>query len=99
MILYTSGTTGLSKGIMYSNEMAVAFSDSTQWMLGYDGDDIGFNCLPLFHGNSLLCSLLPALRAGALAVFGPGFRRHVLADGVRAASDGAVVAGSMVPIR
>jgi crotonobetaine/carnitine-CoA ligase len=99
MILYTSGTTGLSKGIMYSNEMAVSFSDCTQWMLGYRPQDIGYNCLPLFHGNALLCTLMPALRAGALAVFGPRFSATTFWDTV--AQEQATVLsllGSMVPI-
>lgn len=99
MILYTSGTTGLSKGIMYSNEMAVSFSDCTQWMLGYTAKDIGFNCLPLFHGNALLCTLLPALRGGALAVFGPRFSASTYWRTV--SEEKATVLsllGSMVPI-
>jgi crotonobetaine/carnitine-CoA ligase len=65
MILYTSGTTGRSKGIMYSHEMAITFGEATHWMLGYVAEDIAFNCLPLFHGNSLLCTLVPAMRVGA----------------------------------
>ena len=99
MILYTSGTTGLSKGIMYSNEMAVSFSDCTQWMLGYTAQDIGFNCLPLFHGNALLCTLLPALRAGALAVFGPRFSATSYWQTVSEQKSTVLsLLGSMVPI-
>lgn len=99
MILFTSGTTGLSKGIMYSNEMAVAFSDNTHWMLGYRPEDIGFNCLPLFHGNALLCTLLPALRAGALSVFGPRFSATTFWQSVREQQATVLsLLGSMVPI-
>ena len=99
MILYTSGTTGPSKGIMYSHEMAIAFADATHWMLGFKPSDTAFNCLPLFHGNSLLCTLIPALRVGALSVFGPRFSASTYWETVRA--EGATVLsllGSMVPI-
>jgi crotonobetaine/carnitine-CoA ligase len=99
MILYTSGTTGRSKGIMYSHEMAITFSEATHWMLGYSSEDVAFNCLPLFHGNSLLCTLVPAMRVGALSVFAPRFSANTFWETVRA--EGATVLsllGSMVPI-
>jgi carnitine-CoA ligase len=99
MILYTSGTTGRSKGIMYSQEMAITFSDATHWMLGYTAEDVAFNCLPLFHGNSLLCTLVPAMRVGAFSVFAPRFSANTFWETVRA--EGATVLsllGSMVPI-
>ncbi len=99
MILYTSGTTGLSKGIMYSHEMAISFSDSTQWMLGYTPADIAFNCLPLFHGNSLLCTLIPAMRAGALAVIDRRFSASTYWQAVREQQATVLsLLGSMVPI-
>ena len=62
-ISYTSGTTGHSKGIMYSNEMAISFGESNDWLLGYTRTDVAFTCLPLFHGNAVFCSLLPGLAA------------------------------------
>jgi crotonobetaine/carnitine-CoA ligase len=99
MILYTSGTTGRSKGIMYSHEMAMTFSEASHWMLGYAAQDVAFNCLPLFHGNSLLCTLVPAMRAGAFSVFAPRFSANTFWATVRA--EGATVLsllGSMVPI-
>jgi carnitine-CoA ligase len=53
----------------------------------------------LFHGNSLLCTLVPALRVGAVAVFAPRFSANSFWETVRA--EGATVLsllGSMVPI-
>jgi crotonobetaine/carnitine-CoA ligase len=99
MISYTSGTTGPSKGIMYSNDMTIAFAESNDWLFGYTANDVAFNCLPLFHGNSVFCTLIPALRAGALAVFAPRFSASAFWKTVRA--QGATVLsllGSMVPI-
>jgi crotonobetaine/carnitine-CoA ligase len=99
MISYTSGTTGPSKGIMYSNDMTIAFAESNDWLFGYTADDVAFNCLPLFHGNSVFCTLIPALRAGALVVFSSRFSASAFWSTVRA--QGATVLsllGSMVPI-
>lgn len=99
VITYTSGTTGMSKGIIYSNEMTVTFGECNDWLLGYTPDDVAFNCLPLFHGNSLFCTLVPAMRAGAFVVFGPTFSASNYWNTVRA--QGATVLsllGSMIPI-
>lgn len=73
MIMYTSGTTGPSKGIMYSHGMALEFADFGQWLFGFGRDDVMFNCLPLFHGNALLLTMLGALRTGGKAVFAESF--------------------------
>ena len=98
-ISYTSGTTGPSKGIMYSHEMTIAFAESNDWLLRYTRDDVGFTCLPLFHGNAIFCTLVPALRAGALVVYAPRFSASTYWKSVR--EEGATVLsllGSMVPI-
>lgn len=98
-ISYTSGTTGHSKGIMYSNEMTIAFSESNDWLLGYTRADIGFTCLPLFHGNAIFCSLLPGLRAGAMIVYSPRFSASNYWQTVREQRATVLsLLGSMVPI-
>lgn len=63
-ILYTSGTTGRSKGVMWSHQMALSFSDNATWVMGYTANDVAYTCLPLYHINALFTSLLPALREG-----------------------------------
>jgi crotonobetaine/carnitine-CoA ligase len=98
-ISYTSGTTGHSKGIMYSNEMAIAFGESNDWLLGYTRADIAFTCLPLFHGNAVFCSLLPGLRAGAMIVYAPRFSASTYWQTVREQRATVLnLLGSMVPI-
>lgn len=99
MISYTSGTTGASKGTMYGNEMCIAFAESNSWLLGYNADDVAFNCLPLFHGNSVFCTLVPALRAGAMVVFAPTFSASTFWKTVREQKATVLsLLGSMVPI-
>ncbi|CAN5421050.1 ATP-dependent acyl-CoA ligase [soil metagenome] len=98
-ISYTSGTTGPSKGIMYSNEMTIAFGESNDWLFKYTRHDTAFTCLPLFHGNAVFCTLLPAFRAGALVVYAPRFSASTYWQQVR--NERATVLnllGSMVPI-
>ncbi|MGE4244270.1 AMP-binding protein [Ramlibacter sp.] len=63
-ILYTSGTTGPSKGSMVSNATAIAVSLKYLESYGYTTEDVLYTCLPLFHGNSLNCTVFPALLAG-----------------------------------
>lgn len=64
-ILYSSGTTGVSKGSMIANATAVRAAHKHVEMYGYDSDDVMYTCLPMFHGNALNCTVLPALMAGA----------------------------------
>ncbi|HEV7442207.1 MAG TPA: AMP-binding protein, partial [Steroidobacteraceae bacterium] len=98
-ISYTSGTTGPSKGIMYSNEMAITFAESNDWMINFSVEDVAFTCLPLFHGNAVFSTLVPALRAGALIVFAPRFSASNYWNTVRQEKATVLnLLGSMVPI-
>jgi carnitine-CoA ligase len=64
-ILYSSGTTGPAKGSMISNATAIRAAAKHVEFYGYERDDVLHTCLPMFHGNALNCTLLPALVAGA----------------------------------
>jgi crotonobetaine/carnitine-CoA ligase len=64
-ILYSSGTTGPSKGSMIANATAIAYYAKQVEVFGYDSTDVLYTCLPLFHGNALNCTVMPALIAGA----------------------------------
>lgn len=72
-ILLTSGTTGLSKGVMWSHATALTFADTSTWVMGYTADDVIHTCLPLFHINALLTALVPGLLTGAKVVVAPRF--------------------------
>jgi crotonobetaine/carnitine-CoA ligase len=71
--MYTSGTTGPSKGVLHTHNSIVAFGDKAQWLFRYTADDVSHNCLPLFHANALCVTLLPSVRIGATAFFGRRF--------------------------
>ena len=72
-ILYTSGTTGPSKGVMVTQRMALGFSNSIDWVLAHEPTDILFSTLPLFHANALLLTFVGASRCGGSAVPAPRF--------------------------
>jgi crotonobetaine/carnitine-CoA ligase len=64
-VLYTSGTTGPSKGVMMSHAHCYYFSWTVVENLGLKADDVDYTCLPLFHANARLMCSYPCLLAGA----------------------------------
>ena len=64
-ILYSSGTTGSPKGSMIANATAIRAAYKHVEVYGYNADDVMYTCLPMFHGNAVNCTVLPALMAGA----------------------------------
>ncbi|WP_166969059.1 AMP-binding protein [Brevibacterium atlanticum] len=67
-ILFTSGTTGKSKGVMWSHRMALGAADNSTWVMGYTDDDVIYTCLPLFHINALFTAFIAGLKEGAETV-------------------------------
>lgn len=67
-LMYTSGTTGPSKGVVSPHSQGLSIGKQVVEAYGYTSDDVIFTCLPLFHGNSLWYSFMPALVCGARIV-------------------------------
>ncbi len=61
IIVYTSGTTGPSKGVVLSHNALYCYTTDAIKMLGYDENDIMFSCLPLYHANIRIFTILVAL--------------------------------------
>lgn len=72
-IMFTSGTTGPSKGALMPQNYALYMGEMIGEMGGYSEDDCLYNALPLFHGNAQLLSTMPALMSGARMVLAPRF--------------------------
>lgn len=64
-IFFTSGTTGLSKGVMMSNSQMVFFADEGVALTRLTEADVYMSVGPLFHGNAQFLAALPALIVGA----------------------------------
>ena len=64
-IFFTSGTTGLSKGVMMPHAHMYLFADETVSLTRLTEDDTYMSCGPLFHGNSQFLAAYPALIAGS----------------------------------
>ena len=65
LILYTSGTTGPSKGALCTHSQEQTGGLIMAQQLRYTPDDVLYTCLPLFHVNALRVTLTAALWSGA----------------------------------
>ena len=72
-VMYTSGTTGPSKGVMLPNGHFFSSTMTFMRALGITRDDVLFTPLPLFHGLASRLGVLPALMVGAQVVIAEKF--------------------------
>jgi malonyl-CoA/methylmalonyl-CoA synthetase len=85
MILYTSGTTGRSKGAMISHDNVLATVTGLLVAWAWQPDDALLLALPLFHTHGLVVGLHCSLAAGATVLLR---RRFDAAETVRALLSG-----------
>ena len=83
-IMYTSGTTGRSKGVVtpHLHNLMQGYEASQALRIG--SRDILYTCLPLFHGNAQWATVLNALQAGATIALGERFSASRFWQEVRA---------------
>ena len=67
-VMYTSGTTGPSKGVVMPHAHIYLFGLGTIENMGLSKDDVFYIVLPLFHANALFMQLYATLIIGAGAV-------------------------------
>ncbi|HLG89228.1 MAG TPA: AMP-binding protein [Alphaproteobacteria bacterium] len=72
-VLYTSGTTGRSKGAMLSHANLLSNALALKETWGFTESDVLLHALPIFHVHGLFISLNTALLAGARMIWQPKF--------------------------
>ncbi len=73
-ILYTSGTTGRSKGAMLSHGNLSSNALSLHEMWGFVPGDVVLHCLPIYHVHGLFVALHCAMLNGSPTIFRPSFK-------------------------
>lgn len=79
-ILYTSGTTGRSKGAMLSHDNLSSNSETLRDYWRFTSDDVLIHALPIFHTHGLFVATNVALLAGASCVFLARFDAAAILD-------------------
>jgi carnitine-CoA ligase len=79
-IMYTSGTTGPSKGVLMPHAHCYLFGLGTIDSQSLTSADRHYIALPFFHANALLMQLYAVLIAGASAVMRPRFSASAFVD-------------------
>lgn len=77
-LLYTSGTTGCPKGVIYTYRMAVANHVNVATAVDLSSADTTANFLPLFHTGGINLHTLPTLIQGGRALILAGFDADAL---------------------
>lgn len=72
-MLYTSGTTGRSKGAMLSHDNLLSNADALVETWRFTSDDTLLHALPIFHAHGLFVAANVLLRVGGRMIFLPKF--------------------------
>jgi len=82
-VLFTSGTTGPSKGVAMPHAQMYFFADECVSLVRLTADDAWMALTPLFHGNAQFMAAYPTLVAGARFVVRSRFSASRWVDQVR----------------
>jgi fatty-acyl-CoA synthase len=65
VLLFTSGTSAAPKAVRCTQRRLLTTGNRMAMMLELEPEDVGYSAMPLFHTNSLMSGLAPAVVAGA----------------------------------
>jgi fatty-acyl-CoA synthase len=80
LLIFTSGSTGEPKAVRVSHGRAARSAVGVR----FRPDDILYSAMPMFHGNALFASVLPAWHVGCRLVLRRRFSASAFLDDVRA---------------
>lgn len=72
-LVFTSGSSGDPKAVICSQRRMLTTGERMRMVLDIDEHDVGYVSMPLFHSNSLMVGVMPALIAGAAVALAPRF--------------------------
>jgi malonyl-CoA/methylmalonyl-CoA synthetase len=85
-ILYTSGTTGRSKGAMLTHDALASNSQTLRDVWRFTPDDVLIHALPIFHTHGLFVATNITLMAGSSCIFMAKFDAAAVCDHMPAAT-------------
>lgn len=98
IVMYTSGTSGPSKGVLCSHAQLYWWGHHSLSNLGIRSDDVLYTCLPLFHVNALN-TFYQAILSGGTMVVGKKFSVSRFYEDLKLArATVTYLLGAMVPM-
>ncbi len=85
-ILYTSGTTGRSKGAMLTQDNLLSNARALAKLWRFSADDVLLHALPIFHTHGLFVACNTVLLTGGAMIFLPRFDSRAVLDELPRAS-------------
>ena len=82
-LVFTSGTSAAPKAVRCTQRRLLTTGNRMQMLLDVGPDDVGYVSMPLFHSNSLMVGLAPALVTGASVGLARRFSASGFLDDVR----------------
>jgi crotonobetaine/carnitine-CoA ligase len=67
-LMYTSGTTGKSKGVVRPCAADYSSAQNYSSIMDLTSEDTVFTCLPLFHSNAMVMGVYPAMISGCKVI-------------------------------
>jgi malonyl-CoA/methylmalonyl-CoA synthetase len=77
-LLYTSGTTGRSKGAMLTQRNLLSNAQALAQLWRFTRDDVLLHALPIFHTHGLFVASNVSLLTGGTMIFLPGFEADTI---------------------
>jgi len=98
-VMYTSGTTGPSKGVLFTHAHALMWERDAQELYGISEQDSYYLCLPLFHAAGLLgIGYLMAVVGGTVVLTSRFSASRFWADVRDGGATSTILMGSMINI-